>query len=285
MKTNQFISKIAPQANKDFKDYNLYASLTIAQAIIESGWGKSSLASKYNNLFGIKWTPGCGYGYVELPTKEYIGGKYINVVAKFCRYESWDESIHHHTEFLLKYDRYKNVFGADSPARACREIYKARYATGKNYDRTLINVIKRYRLFAYDYKHLAYNDNLQPNFKWNEFWSGDSQLGARSIEPPQKLIPFVLNCAKNLQKVRDITGKPIRITSAYRTHDWNKHVGGVKDSKHLTGEAVDSRAIGLQLVHYFGYLNHYTDFKCYGYYQRNNFIHADLSTHYHIFKP
>ena len=53
-KTDNFIGRIAPLAVEDMKKTGVLASLTIAQAILESGWGESTLAKNYNNLFGIK---------------------------------------------------------------------------------------------------------------------------------------------------------------------------------------------------------------------------------------
>ena len=52
-KTDNFINKISPMAIEDMKKNNILASLTIAQAILESGWGESTLAVKANNLFVI----------------------------------------------------------------------------------------------------------------------------------------------------------------------------------------------------------------------------------------
>ena len=54
VKTENFINRIAPMAVEDMKQTRVLASLTIAQAILESGWGESKLAREGNNLFGIK---------------------------------------------------------------------------------------------------------------------------------------------------------------------------------------------------------------------------------------
>ena len=52
--TNTFLNKIGPLVMKDYRTSNILASITMAQAILESGWGKSELAINANNLFGMK---------------------------------------------------------------------------------------------------------------------------------------------------------------------------------------------------------------------------------------
>jgi hypothetical protein len=88
-------------------------------------------------------------------------------------------------------------------------------------------------------------------------------------------------CATQLQKVRDIIKKPIIITSAYRTKQHNTEIGGAKYSQHLTGCAVDSHAVRINLMVYFTYLVRYTNFNgfCIGREDgllQHNLIHADL---------
>lgn len=130
------------------------------------------------------------------------------------------------------------------------------------------------------------NENLTNNFKFYEFWSGDKKLGRNSIEPPEQYFEYIMACAMQLQYVRDLIKVPIIITSAYRTPDWNKRMGGTIHSYHLRGLAVDSRAIGVPLFVYYSYLLKYTSFNGYGYYKWKNFIHADLRNHkdFTIFK-
>ena len=99
-----------------------------------------------------------------------------------------------------------------------------------------------------------YNDNLTDNFTYGEFFSGDRKLGKKSIEPPQEYFEYVMACAEQLQNIRDLIKVPIIITSAYRTDDWNRRVGGSKNSLHLRGLAVDTRAIGLPLFVYYSYI-------------------------------
>lgn len=144
-----FISKIVPKAIEANQMYNIKASLTISQAIIESGWGKSGLTKKANNLFGMKWYKGCGYDYAYGLTKEFINGQWISINAKFKKYKSWDDSIDDHTNLLLK-DRYKKVLTAKDYLEATQYIKDCGYATSNVYTQTLRNVIVKYNLDKYD---------------------------------------------------------------------------------------------------------------------------------------
>jgi len=67
----QIINDLIPGALLSFKEYNILPSLTIAQAILETGWLDHV---KGNNIFGIKWTTGCGYEVQEFSTFEFING-------------------------------------------------------------------------------------------------------------------------------------------------------------------------------------------------------------------
>ena len=74
-----FLDKIGPMAAADMQKTGILASLTVAQAILESGWGKSGLTLKANNLFGIK---GAYNGAsVSCKTQEWDGSKYITITA------------------------------------------------------------------------------------------------------------------------------------------------------------------------------------------------------------
>ncbi len=123
---------------------------------------------------------------------------------------------------------------------------------------------------------------LTKNFKYGEFWS-NSKNGIR-IEPPKEYFENIMKVAKELQIVRDLIKSPIIIISGYRTYEWNKYVGGAKNSYHKKGIAVDSRAIGLDIVKYALYLIKFTKFNGYGIYKKQNFVHADLRSKFTIFK-
>lgn len=148
MDKQTFIDQIKGGAVSAMNKYGILASLTIAQAILESGWGESQLTKAANNLFGIKrW----GYpDFIELPTTEYRGGQPVTEQAEFRKYPSWDYSIADHTAFLLQNDRYKNLVGVKDYKQACILIQQDGYATDPNYSNLLIQIIEENGLQKYD---------------------------------------------------------------------------------------------------------------------------------------
>lgn len=149
MTNNEFIEKIGSMAREDMKKTNILASLTIAQAILESNWGKSSLSVEpNNNLFGIKGE--YNGKYVTLPTSEYLNGKWIKVNAKFRKYPSWRESIADHSALFNGLSRYANLRGCTDYKLACKYVREDGYATDPSYTNKLINLIETYNLNRFD---------------------------------------------------------------------------------------------------------------------------------------
>ena len=143
-----FINKIGPMAAADMKASGILASLTVAQAILESGWGKSGLTVAANNLFGIKGTYN-GQGYT-CKTQEWDGSEYITVDATFRKYPSWAESLADHSALFNRLDRYKNLRGLTDYKLACQYVREDGYATDPNYTSKLINLIETYDLTIWD---------------------------------------------------------------------------------------------------------------------------------------
>lgn len=152
MKPLDFINKLAPIAVEDMRRYGIPASLTIAQAILESNWGTSGLTQKGNNLFGIKGTGPAGS--VAMPTTEYRGQDRYTTTAQFRKYNAWSESVADHTRLILngtkdKPKRYHGVLGADYKT-AATAIWKGGYATDPKYPQKLISIMETYALHKYD---------------------------------------------------------------------------------------------------------------------------------------
>jgi len=124
-------------------------SLTIAQAILESGWGKSELAQKANALFGIKAGTNWKGPRYEKKTAEQIDGKQVEITAAFRAYGSWEESIADHGAHL-RGSRYKAVQGERDYKKACRAVHAAGYATAPDYADKLIRLVEQYGLTAWD---------------------------------------------------------------------------------------------------------------------------------------
>lgn len=145
MTRDEFIGKVAPYAQRDMAVTGVLASVTIAQAILESQDGNSALASRYHNLFGIK---GSYYGQsVNLRTREYTG-TWIN--ADFKVYPSWQESIDDHSKLLCT-DQY-GLSGEGDYKAACDRLQSAGYATSPTYASTLKSLISQHNLTRYDRK-------------------------------------------------------------------------------------------------------------------------------------
>lgn len=146
-----FIKRVGNLAAKDMKKSGILASLTIAQAILESGWGKSRLTIKANALFGIKATNSWKGKVYSAQTKEcYDGASYTTITALFRAYDSWEESVSDHSALLTGFSRYKAVVGETDYKKACVAIRAAGYATDPSYSDKLINIIESYGLAAYD---------------------------------------------------------------------------------------------------------------------------------------
>ncbi|WP_165005172.1 MULTISPECIES: glycoside hydrolase family 73 protein [unclassified Enterococcus] len=151
-----FIDSIASTAQSLASANDLYASVMIAQAIVESGWGNSTLASAPNyNLFGIK---GSYNGQsVTMPTSEYVNGEWITVNAAFRKYPSYKESLQDNVTVLKTTSFQSGVYYYSGAWKSNTKSYKdatawltGRYATAPNYGSTLNNVIETYNLTQYD---------------------------------------------------------------------------------------------------------------------------------------
>lgn len=149
--TKDFIKKIAPIIKKAAKK-NGYkvASPIIAQACIESAWGKSLLASKYHNYFGMKCGSSWKGGSVNMQTKEeYKAGKLTTIRDNFRTYKDMESGVQGYFDFI-KADRYKNLKGAKTAKEYLELIKKDGYATSSSYVSTNMTVVKKYNLTEWD---------------------------------------------------------------------------------------------------------------------------------------
>lgn len=182
----QFIERIAPLAIADMKITNVAASLTIAQAVLESGDGNSSLTVKGNNLFGIK---GIGAaGSVDLLTSEFVDGLYKKIVAKFRKYNSWEESIADHSALFINgvswnKSLYHNVIGKNGII-AAREVSIAGYATDPKYAEKLFSIINENNLLQYDVLESDYDTMLNLIELVNKLHSKISDIETKLLEIP-----------------------------------------------------------------------------------------------------
>lgn len=170
------------------------ASITLAQGLLESGYGRSELALKSNNHFGIK----CHNGWQ--------GGKvYHDDDAKgecFRKYDDPEDSYRDHSDFLRYRDRYKFLFDykvTDYKAWAYG-LKKAGYATDPAYPTKLIKLIEDYKLYQYDTK----SSDFGKKAKSQESANVKPSHKTHHKEPEPKVIPQSPN---QIEQVKVYTGR------------------------------------------------------------------------------
>jgi len=142
--TLAYIKKYAPLAVISMHNYKIPASITLAQGVLESGNGRSNLASKSNNHFGIK----CHRGWK--------GQKVYHDDDKaqecFRKYTYVEHSYNDHSNFLTGRKRYAFLFKLKKTNYKAwaKGLKKAGYATDKKYPKKLIKIIETYKLYAFD---------------------------------------------------------------------------------------------------------------------------------------
>ena len=154
-KQKNFIKVIGESAKKDMQTSHILASITTAQAILESGYGTSELAKKANALFGIKKNGWTGKTYT-VKSKEEINGKLVWKTSVFRKYDSYADSITDHSLYLMtrKVDgknlTYSKVVGECNYKKATQALQNAGYSSYSNYANMLCNLIEKYKLTQYD---------------------------------------------------------------------------------------------------------------------------------------
>ncbi len=143
-----FIGEVAPGAIAAQRKYGVPASVTIAQAIDESGWGQSTLATKDHNLFGIKGTGPAGTD--PLPTREYENGQLVATSSSFRVYNNTAESIDDHGKLLATSGYYGKSMADRRNPNAFAHALTGIYATDPSYGRQLISLMRQYNLYRYD---------------------------------------------------------------------------------------------------------------------------------------
>ena len=151
MDKENFIQKVAEKVRKYAPLYGIGVhSPIIAQAILESGWGKSRLASKYHNYFGLK----CGSAWkgksVNMATKEeYKVGTLTNIRDNFRVYDSMDAGVKGYFNFINT-KRYANLKGVKNPKEYIKLIKADGYATSSRYVDNVMRVIRDNNLTRFD---------------------------------------------------------------------------------------------------------------------------------------
>ncbi|AYG38035.1 cell wall hydrolase [Lactiplantibacillus pentosus] len=156
-----FLSQIKAGAVSGWNKYQVLPSVTAAQAILESGWGRSQLATAGNNLFGIK---GSYQGQsIYFPTQEWNGSQYITIQDAFRKYPNWSASVEDHGAFLVENPRYSNLLGVTDYRRVASLLQQDGYATAPTYASSLISIIEYNQLHQLDQEVLNGQTNTGNN--------------------------------------------------------------------------------------------------------------------------
>ncbi|NGT68558.1 cell wall-binding protein, partial [Clostridium perfringens] len=172
-----FISQIVPGARQSYEETKIFPSITLAQAILESGWGRSGLAVRAKNLFGIKADSSWKGDVLEMLTQEHVNGGIITITARWRVYSSWNDSVIDHGKFFVENSRYKNagVLDAKNYIEQANCIQKAGYATDPNYANQLVKVINDFGLNIYDMNgNVVGNDVIEKVISEGMKWVGKS---------------------------------------------------------------------------------------------------------------
>jgi flagellar protein FlgJ len=147
MPPSAFIGMLAQAAQDCQRKTGIPASITLAQAALESSWGARAPG---NNLFGIKADKSWTGPTVSFATTEHLAGHAVGLVDKFRRYSSWLDSMIDHAQFLLKNPRYAACFKETTGAGWARALQAAGYATDPDYATKLIEIMRGRNLAFYD---------------------------------------------------------------------------------------------------------------------------------------
>jgi SH3-like domain-containing protein len=149
-----FINQIAPYIIAEAKErgYKI-CSTVVAQAIIESNWGKSQLSLKYFNFFGIKagqaWLKS-GKPSINMNTKEeYVVGHQMAIKDYFRCYSDMKSGVKGYYDFINT-KRYANLKTAVTPKQYAEFLKADGYATSSTYVQTLVNTVNKYQLDRFD---------------------------------------------------------------------------------------------------------------------------------------
>lgn len=175
-----FLDQIKSGAINGWHKYQVLPSLTAAQAVLESGWGSSTLSKPpYNNCFGIKASSDWTGRTVTMPTREVVNGRSIRVNAAFRAYDSIADSVEDHGAFFTstawRKNNYRNVVGEKDYKQACYAVKAAGYATDPAYATSLIRIIEQHKLYEWDQEAFS-GKKEEPSHPEPELPSSDGKL-------------------------------------------------------------------------------------------------------------
>lgn len=148
----EFVAAMLPMAEKAAEKIGVEARYLVAQAALETGWGKSIIRQKdgssSHNLFGIKTHNRWDGESARVQTTEYRGGKAVKEAASFRAYDSYAQSFEDYVSFLQGNGRYKGALNATAnPERFVRELQQAGYATDPQYARKVSQIARKMQTY------------------------------------------------------------------------------------------------------------------------------------------
>jgi flagellum-specific peptidoglycan hydrolase FlgJ len=139
-----FLEALRPAAEESERRYGVPAAVTLAQAALETGWGRAIIPGF--NIFGIK---GKGpAGTISRGTWEVYSGRRVNITANFARYNDFYEAVMLHGKLFHNgyYDRAMNQYQRDRDPHAFARNITGTYATDPSYGRKLSEIMRTYGL-------------------------------------------------------------------------------------------------------------------------------------------
>ncbi|MFV3406124.1 flagellar assembly peptidoglycan hydrolase FlgJ [Pseudomonas sp. NY15463] len=150
--SDAFVATMLPMAEQAAKRIGIDPRYLVAQAALETGWGKSVMrnsdGSSSHNLFGIKATGNWQGGEARAITSEFRDGQFVKETAAFRSYDSYQDSFHDLVSLLQNNSRYQEaVKSADKPEQFVRELQKAGYATDPNYASKISQIARQMKSY------------------------------------------------------------------------------------------------------------------------------------------
>ena len=150
----KFVKELVPTAQSLQREFGILASVSLAQAMIESDFGRSQLASQHFNLYGVK-TDANDPQAALYPTLEYYDEEWVEIHDYFKVYASWQESMREHSLLIVNGttwnpNQYEAVLQARTYQDQARALQSSGYATDPDYGDKLIKMIQEWQLDQYD---------------------------------------------------------------------------------------------------------------------------------------
>lgn len=143
----QFVSRLLPAAQRASQASGVPAQLIMAQAALESGWGRREIrmddGTTSFNVFGIKADRSWKGPVAESNTTEYVNGVAQKTRATFRAYGSYEEAFTDYARFMVTNPRYANVVATENPAEAAHGLQRAGYATDPGYGGKLVRIMQQ----------------------------------------------------------------------------------------------------------------------------------------------